>query len=90
MKRINTLFYCTFFDARKRSVVLDKDGCRLCCLISSDDFASFLQLDITICIIGVFQDQLNNMFDDMDVSYENSLVFARDNAKKLLATFSLS
>lgn len=90
MKRINTLFYCTFFDNRKQQAVLSRDGLRLCRLLSSEDFASFLHLDISIAILSVFHDNNNTLFDDMDVSYERALSYARENAQKLLATFSLS
>lgn len=90
MKRINTLFYCSFFDNRKQHAVLSRDGLPLCRLLSSEDFASFLHLDISVAILAVFHDDKNTLFDDMDLSYERALAYARDNAQKLLATFSLS
>lgn len=90
MKRVNTLFYCTFFDGRKQRPVFTKYGFRLCFLLSSEDFASFLHLDVRIAIMGVFHDATDTTFDDMDVSYKGALLVARDNAKKLLATLSRS
>lgn len=89
MKTSNKLFYCTFFDNRNQQTVLDKDGLRLCLLINSVDFASILHLGITIVISAQFHDEANNYFNDMDISYENALLIARDDVKKLLATLSL-
>lgn len=89
MKTSNNLFYCTFFDNRNQQTVLDKDGLRLCLLINSADFASILHLGITIVISAQFHDEANTYFDDMNISYANALLIARDDAKKLLATLSL-
>ena len=89
MKRSNTLFYCTFFDNRNQQSVLDADGLRLCLLINSQDFVSFLHLGITIIVSAQFHDD-TSFFDDMDISINNARVLARVNAKKLLATLSIS
>lgn len=88
MKRINTLFYCTFFDNRNQQSVLDKGGLRLCLLINSKDFSTILHLGITIIISVQFHDEGNTFFDDMDISYENALLIARTNVNKLLSTLS--
>lgn len=90
MVRSNLLYYCTFFDNRNQQTVLDHDGLRLCLLINSEDFVSLLPLGITIIISAIFHDPANTYFDDKDVSCDNALIIAKDNAKKLLATLSLS
>lgn len=38
MDSTNKLYYCTFFNNRNQQSVLDKEGLRLCLLISTDDF----------------------------------------------------
>lgn len=89
MKRINPLFYCSFFDNRKQQVILDADGLRECRLLCSDDFAAFIHCGVTVSILAVFHDPNNTLFDDKEVSYRNALSIARGNARVLLSTFSL-
>ncbi len=88
MSRSNTLYYCTFFDNRNQQSILDKDGLRLCLLINIDDFVSILHLGITIIVSASFHDKANTYFDDSSISYDNALVIARNDLKKLFATLS--
>ena len=88
MNTFNKLFYCTFFDNRNQQTVLRDNGTRLCLLISSDDFADFLHLGITVLVSAQFHDKSNTYFDDNEISYDNALVIARGNAKKLLVRLS--
>lgn len=90
MKTTNKLFYCTFFDNRNQQTVLCDNGSRLCLLISSEDFVSFLHLGVTVVVSAFFHDNSNTLFDDQDISYDNAVVIAHGNAKRLLATLSLS
>lgn len=88
MKTFNKLFYCTFFDNRNQQTVLRHNGSRLCLLISSDDFGSFLRIGLTVLVSAQFHDKSNTIYDDNDISYDNALVIARGNANKLLAQLS--
>lgn len=90
METTNKLFYCTFFDNRNQQTVLRNNGSKLCLLVSSYDSASLLNLGLTVLVSAQFHDQSNTIYDDNDISYENAAVIARGNAKKLLATLSLS
>ena len=84
MHSSDSLFYCVFYDNRKQQAVLTPDGLRLCRLLCCTDFAYFLHLGISVCILAVFHDFKNDLFDDTDISLDNALVQARSNAKELL------
>lgn len=88
MKRINTLFYCSIFRAGDNKPVLNKYGFTACRLLSSKDFASFMHLGYVLVVIGVYGD--NTDFDDTQLLYNDALYIARENAKELLATLSMS
>lgn len=88
MKRINTLFYCTVFTARDNRPVVNEYGRCIVRLLSSQDFDAFLHLGYVLVVIGVFGD--NTDFDDSHLSYNDALFIARENAKELLATLSIS
>lgn len=89
MRRSNKLYYCTFFDNRNQQSVLDKEGLRLCLLISTDDFARILDLGITVIVSAQFHGDAFSHFDS-SITYDNGLLIARANAKRLLATLSLT
>lgn len=88
MKISNKLFYCTFFDNRNQQSVLRNNGSRLCLLISTDDFPLLLNLGLTVLVSAQFHDKSNTIYDDMDISYNNAVVIARGNAKRLLTSLS--